>query len=39
MYQVTGNKGWKGRKLWIPNIKLPHGTIYYDVLEEDTQGE
>lgn len=39
MYQVTGNKGWKGRKLWIPNIKLPHGTMYYDVLEEDTQGE
>ena len=39
MYQVTGNKGWKGRKLWIPNIKLPHGTMYYDVLEDDTQGE
>lgn len=39
MYQVTGNKGWKGRKLWIPNIKLPHGTMYYDVLEEDIQGE
>ena len=39
MYQVTGNKGWKGKKLWIPNIKLPHGTMYYDVLEEDTQGE
>lgn len=39
MYQVTGNKGWKGRKLWIPNIKLPHRIMYYDVLEEDTQGE
>lgn len=39
MYQVTGNKGWKGKKLWIPNIKLPHGTMYYDVLEEDTRGE
>lgn len=34
MYQVTGNKGWNGRKLWIPNIKLPHGTMYYDVTEE-----
>lgn len=39
MYQVTGNKGWKGKKMWVPNIKLPHGTMYYDVLEEDTQGE
>lgn len=39
IYQVTGNKGWKGKKLWIPNIKLPHGTMYYDVLEEDTLGE
>lgn len=39
MYQVTGNKGWKGKKLWIPNIKLPHGIMYYDVLEENTQGE
>lgn len=34
MYQVTGSKGWSGRKLWIPNIKLPHGTMYYDVTEE-----
>lgn len=40
MYQVTGNKGWKGKKIWIPNIKLPHGTIYYDVIDdEDTKGE
>ena len=34
MYQVTGNKGWKGKPLWIPNIKLPDGTIYYDVIED-----
>lgn len=33
MYQVTGKKGWKGRPLWIPNIKLPGDIIYYDVLE------
>lgn len=39
MYQVTGNKGWKGKKLWIPNIKLPHEIMYYDVLEDDSQGE
>lgn len=34
MYQVTGNKGWGGRQLWIPNIKLPGDIIYYDVIEE-----
>lgn len=34
MYQVTGNKGWGGKQLWIPNIKLPYGTVYYDVVEE-----
>ena len=32
MYQVTGNKGWGGKKLWVPNIKLPEGAIYYDVI-------
>ncbi|MDO5138359.1 MAG: Z1 domain-containing protein [Oscillospiraceae bacterium] len=34
MYQVTGRKGWGGKQLWVPNIKLPEGTIYYDVLED-----
>lgn len=34
MYKVTGNKGWNGRKLWVPNIKLPSGVVYYDVTEE-----
>lgn len=33
MYQVTGQKGWEGKPLWIPNIKLPNGIIYYNVLE------
>ena len=33
MYQVTGRKGWGGRRLWVPNIKLPDGVIYYDVTE------
>ena len=33
MYQVTGTKGWGGRQLWVPNIKLPHNTMYYDVIE------
>lgn len=31
MYQVTGEKGWDGKKLWIPNIKLPNDIIYYNV--------
>lgn len=30
MYQVTGSKGWHGKQLWVPNIKLPTGNIYYD---------
>lgn len=33
MYQVTGNKGWGGKQLWVPNIKLPDGTVFYDVIE------
>lgn len=35
MYQVTGEKGWGGRPLWVPNIKLPEGIMYYDVFEEE----
>ena len=34
MYKVTGTKGWNGQKLWVPNIKLPQGTVYYDIVEE-----
>lgn len=34
MYQVTGNKGWGGKQLWVPNIKLPEGMVYYDITEE-----
>lgn len=35
MYQVTGTKGWRGKPLWIPNIKLPHNITYYDIDEDD----
>ena len=31
MYKVTGSKGWNGRKIWIPNIKLPGTDVYYCV--------
>ena len=29
IYKVTGTKGWNGKKIWIPNIKLPDGYVYY----------
>ncbi|GBR74798.1 protein containing Z1 domain [Candidatus Termititenax aidoneus] len=31
MYQLTGDKelGWSGKPLWMPNIKLPDGFIFY----------
>ena len=29
VYKVTGNKGWDGQQLWIPNIKLPGDVTYY----------
>lgn len=31
VYKMTGEKGWKGRELWVPNIKLPSNVVYYDV--------
>lgn len=34
MYQVTGTKGWDSKQLWVPNIKLPEGSVYYDVIED-----
>jgi hypothetical protein len=34
MYKMTGNKGWNGKQLWVPNIKLPSGIVYYDVRDE-----
>ena len=37
MYKVTGQKGWGGKQLWVPNIKLPDNVVYYDVLEEETE--
>ena len=29
MYKVIGNKGWDGKEIWIPNIKLPGTDVYY----------
>ena len=39
MYKVTGQKGWGGKQLWVPNIKLPDNIVYYDILDEDPTGE
>lgn len=39
MYKVTGRKGWNGRELWVPNIKLPNNIIYYDVVNDDDDEE
>ena len=34
MYKVTGQKGWGGKQLWVPNIKLPDNTVFYDVIDQ-----
>ncbi|MDD3167980.1 MAG: Z1 domain-containing protein [Eubacteriales bacterium] len=34
MYQMTGEKGWNGKKLWVPNIKFPDGMVYYDLKDD-----
>lgn len=32
LYRLTGEKtlGWKGKAFWVPNIKLPESTVFYD---------
>lgn len=37
MYKMTGRKGWNGKELWVPNIKLPSNVVYYDVKENDEE--
>jgi hypothetical protein len=36
MYNVTGRKGWGGKELWVPNIKLPNDIVYYDLDDAQT---
>lgn len=31
MYQIDGDKGWKSPNVWVPNIKFPDNTVYYDI--------
>lgn len=33
MYRIIGSKdkGWKGKPLWIPNIKFPNDSCFYDI--------
>ena len=35
LYRIVGtnSKGWKGLPFWIPNIKFPSDTCYYDTRE------
>lgn len=35
MYQMTGEKGWNGKQLWVPNIKFPDGIVYYDIDDDE----
>lgn len=34
LYRVNGDitRGWNGSPLWIPNIKFPSNTCYYDTI-------
>lgn len=34
LYRVKGDKakGWSGHPLWVPNIKLPEGYCFYDMM-------
>lgn len=36
LYRVSGDtsKGWNGSPLWIPNIKFPTNTNYFDTISE-----
>ncbi|MBQ8968856.1 MAG: hypothetical protein IJ064_03880 [Bacteroidaceae bacterium] len=35
MYRIIGSKdkGWDGKTLWIPNIKFPNDSCFYDMTE------
>ena len=35
LYKVTGDKGWQGKQVWVPNIKLPDDAVYYDIADDD----
>ena len=37
LYRVKGeiSKGWKGKPLWIPNIKFPKNFCFYDTFENE----
>ncbi len=35
MYQMTGEKGWGGKRIWVPNIKLPSNNVYYNLEFEE----
>lgn len=36
VYKMTGDKGWNGEKIWVPNIRFPDGRVYYSVLDDNS---
>jgi hypothetical protein len=36
LYRVNGqlDKGWKGKPVWVPNIRFPKGKMFYGIDEE-----
>lgn len=37
VYKMTGEKGWNGQKIWVPNIKLPDNAVYYDIRDDEEE--
>jgi hypothetical protein len=39
LYRVNGDiaKGWNGSPLWIPNIKFPSNTNYFDTIDDNQE--
>ncbi|WP_257202420.1 Z1 domain-containing protein [Corynebacterium cystitidis] len=33
LYRIEGNLGWASNPIWVPNIKLPEGNVYYRIQE------
>ena len=36
VYKMTGDKGWNGEKIWVPNIRFPDGRVYYSVVDDNS---
>lgn len=36
VYKMTGEKGWDGEQIWVPNIKFPDGRVYYSIVDDNS---